>query len=103
MNAEGLSSARGEAMNANNRRGATAGYNTRARLNLRKTDETQGLKTESMIRRNKLTLEHIMAERGKHVAEDKVIAQLHRELRDLEAKEKTGEIITIVRGAYGNF
>ena len=42
-----------------------------------------------------------MAERGKHATEDEVIAQLHRELRDLEAKEKTGEVITIVRGAYG--
>ena len=54
-----------------------------------------------MIRRNKLTLEHIMAERGKHVAEDKVITELHQELRNLEAKQKAGEIITIVRGAYG--
>ena len=31
-----------------------------------------------------------------------MIVQLHQELRNLEAKEKTGEIITIVRGAYGN-
>ena len=66
-----------------------------------KPDCTAGLKVESMIRRNKLTLEHIMAERGKHVAEDKVIAELHQELRNLEAKEKAGEVITIVRGAYG--
>lgn len=82
-------------------RDGTAGRHVRPLLYTDKPDCTAGLKVESMIRRNKLTLEHIMAERGKHVAEDKVIAELHQELRNLEAKEKAGEVITIVRGAYG--
>jgi len=41
-----------------------------------------------MIRRNKLTLEHVMHELGRYVAEGKVLAELHRELRHLEAKQK---------------
>lgn len=52
------------------------------------------------MRRNKLTLEHIMHERGKHTQEDKVLAQLHQELRDLEKREKgPGEIITVTRSS----
>lgn len=48
------------------------------------SDSTRALKQESNIRRNKLTLEHIMHERGKLVAEDRVLADLHRELRNIE-------------------
>lgn len=63
--------------------------------------ETEQLKAESMIRRNKLTLEHIMHERGKNVAEAEVLADLHRQLRNLERKEKQAEIITVSRGQKG--
>jgi hypothetical protein len=51
-----------------------------------------------MMRRNKLTLEHIMHERGKNVAEDQLLAKLHVELRNLESKEKgPTEVITVSR------
>ena len=63
-------------------------------------DQTRALKKESMMRRNKLTLEHIMHERGKHVAEDKVLAQLHEDLRNAEKREKgPSEIITVTRAS----
>ena len=53
-----------------------------------------------MIRRNRLTLEHVMHERGRNEAEGKVLAELHKELRDLEARQKPqmGHIITVSRG-----
>lgn len=65
-------------------------------------DSTAGLKTESMIRRNNLTLEHVMHERGKQVAEDKVLAELHRELRHLESRERPQQIITVSRTKQGS-
>ena len=52
-----------------------------------------------MIRRNKLTLEHVMHERGKQVAEARMLAGLHEELRNLERQAKPKEIITVTRGA----
>jgi len=56
------------------------------------------LQKESMMRRNKLTLEHIMHERGKNVAEDQLLAKLHVELRNLESREKgPTEVITVSR------
>ena len=64
----------------------------------RSSDSTAALKTESVIRRNRLTLEHVMHERGRHVAEDRALVELHRELRNLEQKEKPQQIITVSRG-----
>ena len=64
----------------------------------RGSDSTAALKTESVIRRNRLTLEHVMHERGRHVAEDRALVELHRELRNLEQKEKPQQIITVSRG-----
>jgi len=54
---------------------------SRLHREIKGSDSTECLKKESMIRRNKLTLEHIMHQRGKNVAEDKACTNLHRELR----------------------
>lgn len=59
---------------------------------------TNALQNESMIRRNELTLEHIMHERGKNFVDDRISAQLHMELRRMENKEKKkSEIIVVSR------
>lgn len=51
-----------------------------------------------MIRRNELTLEHIMHERGKNFVDDRISAQLHMELRRMENKEKKkSEVIVVSR------
>ena len=51
-----------------------------------------------MIRRNKLTLEHIMHQRGKVEAEDRIFADLHQELRNLEKQTRPKEVIYVSRG-----
>jgi len=61
-------------------------------------DSTKALKEESMIRRNKLTLEHIMHQRGKVEAEDRIFADLHQELRNLEKQTRPKEVIYVSRG-----
>lgn len=43
-----------------------------------------------------------MHERGKHVAEDKVLAELHQELRHLESKKRPQQIITVSRTKQGS-
>ena len=48
-----------------------------------------------MIRRNKLTLEHIMHQRGKNQVEDNILIKLHVQLRDIEKKLKPQSIITV--------
>ena len=65
-----------------------------------RSDSTNGLKKESMMKRNRLTLEHIMHERGKNTAEDFACANLHKELRELEKRLKPKEIITLSRGQH---
>lgn len=58
---------------------------TKAKSSTKFVDQTaSALQKESMMRRNKLTLEHIMHERGKNEAEDQLLAKLHVELRNLE-------------------
>lgn len=70
---------------------------TRLNRQAKTADVTVGLQKESMIRRNKLTLEHIIHQRGKNATEDEACADLHRELRLLEQQLKPKDIITIQR------
>jgi len=50
---------------------------------------THSLKSQSIIRRNGLVLEHVMRQRGQQLAENQVLADLHRELRNIEKREGT--------------
>lgn len=61
----------------------------------RRVDAANGLRKESVIKRNRLTLEHIIHNRGKEEAEDRACANLHQELRVLENQVRPKEVITL--------
>ena len=70
---------------------------TQRQVDKKGTDSTHALKTESMIRRNKLTLEHIMHNRGKDQADAQLLTRLHQELRNIEGVQngRPKQIITL--------